>query len=139
MEWLVLLVVPIYYVIVYFVNRMAAKNNAEAAVPEITEQWWHDDWNKSFIALGGEEVLTEDQAKAVDAAPKVLSTTTPSRGVSREHNPRWKEQDLIDIITGNWQGETIRSTRPLRCDLCGLPHRTEICDEYDLWEDDEDE
>lgn len=84
----------------YFSRPKAAVTRAPREV--YSEKYWHDDWNRQFVALGGKRVLTQaEQAE-------------------------WEE---------------LPSWRPMKCNLCGLPHREKDCDEYDLWVEgwDEDE
>lgn len=146
MDFLLVVAVYILLGVLAHLVRKRLRQAVDAPPDNIKElygtQYWHDDWNKQFVALGGKPVLTEDE----EAIARVtLRMGPPPKMTDTYRKAVWKDHD--GEVIRSWQGGALRVTygpqnptpRPLKCDLCGLPHRTEICDEYDLWEDDDDE
>lgn len=88
MDWVVcILALGIYWSALAYSRHLAARRairNFSPAIEQVyTDEYWHDDWNRQFISLGGRPVLTEAQEAKIRAdlgmPPKHTDTYRPMR------------------------------------------------------------
>src|SRR5690349_3907329 len=88
MDWLLCIATAsLYFALVKLSHYLADRQALRASMVEVsqvyTDEYWHDDWNRQFVSLGGRPVLTEAQESRIrtelNMPPKHTDTYRPMR------------------------------------------------------------